>query len=56
MGGDNHRDVNAVGQENRMIQEVKGKSKNLHSTAKTEFSSFKKDSEKTGGGPPPFVC
>ena len=46
------RDVNAVGQENRTIQEVKDKWKKLHSLAK-EFSSFKKDSKKTGGGPPP---
>ena len=42
-----------MGQENRTIQEVKDKSKNLHSTAKKEFSSFKRDSRKTGGGPPP---
>ena len=37
-----------MGQENRMIQEVKDKWKSLHSTAKKEFSSFKKDSKKTG--------
>ena len=47
------RNVNAVGQENRTIQEVKDKWKNLHSTAKWEFSSFKRNSKKTGGGPPP---
>ena len=46
--------VNAVGQENCTLQEVKDKWKNLHSTAKREFSSLKKDSKKkTGGGPPP---
>ena len=42
-----------MGQKNRTIREVKDKWKNLHCTAKKEFSSFKKDSRKTGGGPPP---
>ena len=47
------KDVNAVGKANRTVQEVKDKWKNLHSTAKKEFSTFKKESKKTGGGPPP---
>ena len=47
------KDVNAVGKANRTVQEVKDKWKNLHSTAKKEFSTFRKESKKTGGGPPP---
>lgn len=47
------RDVNTVGQEIHTIQEVKDKWKNLHSISKNEFSSFKRDSKKTGGGLPP---
>jgi len=39
------KDVNAVGQANRTVQEVKDKWQNLHSTAKQEFSSFKKEQE-----------
>ena len=42
-----------MGQANRTVQEVKDKWKNLHSTAKKEFSSFKNESKKTGGGPQP---
>ena len=34
------KDVNAMGKPNRTVQEVKGKWKNLHSTAKKEFSIF----------------
>ena len=45
--------VNVVGTANRMVSEVKDKWKNLHSTAKKEFSEFKRESKKTGGGPPP---
>ena len=41
------RDVNTVGQENRTMQEVKDKWKNLHSTVKKEFSSVKRDSKKS---------
>ena len=47
------RAVNAVGTANRTVTEVKDKWKNLHSTAKKEFSEFKRESRKTGGGPPP---
>ena len=47
------KDVNAMGKANRTVQEVKDKWKNLHSTAKKEFSTFRKESKKTGGGPPP---
>ena len=47
------KDVNAVGKASRTVQEVKDKWKNLHSTAKKEFSTFKKESKKTGDGPPP---
>ena len=47
------KNVNAVGKANRTVQEVKDKWKNLHSTAKKEFSAFRKESKKTGGGPPP---
>lgn len=46
------KDVNAVGKENRTVKEVKDKWKNLHSTLK-EFSSFKREIKKTGGGPKP---
>jgi len=45
--------VNAVGRANRSVQEIKDKWKNLHSTAKKEFSNYKKEYKKTGGGPPP---
>ena len=34
------KDVNAMGKPNRTVQEVTGKWKNLHSTAKKEFSIF----------------
>lgn len=47
------RAVNVVGTANRTVSEVKDKQKNLHSTAKKEFSEFKRESKKTGGGPPP---
>ena len=42
-----------MGTANRTVSEVKDKWKNLHSTAKKEFSEFKRESKKTGGGPPP---
>ena len=45
--------VNAVGVERRTVLEVREKWKNLHSSAKKEFASFKKDIKKTGGGPAP---
>ena len=47
------RAVNAVGYANRSVQEVKDKWKNLHSNAKKEFSAFKRESKKTGGGKAP---
>ena len=47
------RAVNAVGTANRTVSEVKDKWKNFHSTAKKEFSEFKRESKKTGGGQPP---
>ena len=47
------KEVNAVGRANRSVQEIKDKWKNLHSTAKKEFSNYKKEYKKTGGGPPP---
>ncbi|CAH3044728.1 unnamed protein product, partial [Porites lobata] len=47
------KEVNAVGRANRSIQEIKDKWKNLHSTAKKEFSNHEKEYKKTGGGPPP---
>ena len=47
------REVNAVGQASRSVQEVKDKWKNLHSDAKKEFNTFRRESKKTGGGPPP---
>ena len=46
------KDVNTVGQASRTVQEVKDKWKNLHPTARMEFSPFKNESKKTGGGPP----
>ena len=45
--------VNAVGVTARSTQEVRDKWKNLQSTAKREFSSFKCEHKKTGGGPAP---
>ena len=45
--------VNAVGRANRSVQEVKDKWKNLHSVAKKEFATFKRETKKTGGGPAP---
>ena len=45
--------VNALGVESRTVQEVKDKWKNLHSAAKKEFSTFKIEPKKTGGGLPP---
>ena len=45
--------VNAVGVTLRTTQEVKDKWKNLQCTAKKEFSGFKKEQKKTGGGPAP---
>ena len=45
--------VNAVGVDKRTVTEVREKWKNLHSTAKREFTNFRKESKKTGGGPAP---
>ena len=47
------RAVNAVGLASRTVAEVKAKWKNLHSTAKRDFSSFRREAKKTGGGPAP---
>ena len=46
--------VNAVGVANRTVQEIKDKWKNMHSAAKKEFSSFRKEKVKTGGRPAPM--
>ena len=43
--------VNAVGVALRTTQEIKDKRKNLQSAAKKEFSGFRKEQKKTGGGP-----
>ncbi|XP_068712823.1 t-SNARE domain-containing protein 1-like [Montipora foliosa] len=43
--------VNAVGTAGRTVAEVKDKWKNLHSTAKKEFATFRRETKKTGGGP-----
>ena len=40
------REVNAVGQASRSVQEVKDKWKNLHSDAKKEFNTFRRESKK----------
>ena len=45
--------VNAVGVTVRSPHDVREKWKNLQSTAKKEFSGFKKEQRKTGGGPAP---
>ena len=45
--------VNAVGRASRSTQEVRDKWKNLQSVAKKEFSDFRRESMKTGGGPAP---
>ena len=45
--------VNAVGVALRTTQEIKDKWKNIQSTAKKEFSGFRKEQKKTGGGPAP---
>ena len=37
----------------RTTQEIKDKWKKLQSTAKKEFSGFRKEQKKTGGGPAP---
>ena len=47
------KQVNAVGRANRSMQKVKDKWKNLHSTAKKEYHSYRWESKKTGGGPQP---
>ena len=45
--------VNSVGVDKRTETEVHEKWKNLHSAAKREFTKFRKESKKTGGGPAP---
>ena len=45
--------INSLGVDNRTVEEVKNKWKNLCSSAKGSLHSFKKSSLKTGGGPPP---
>ena len=45
--------VNSVGVALRTTQEVRDKWKNLQSIAKKEFSGFKNEQKKTGGGPAP---
>ena len=45
--------MNAVETARRTVAEVKEKWKNLHSTAKKEFATFKRETKKTGGGPAP---
>jgi len=42
-----------VGVEKRTVAEVCEKWKNLHSSAKTEFTNYRKESKRTGGGPAP---
>lgn len=46
-------DLNVVGKTNCTEQEVLDKRKNIQSTAKEEFSSFKREIMKTGGRPKP---
>ena len=45
--------MNAVGTAGRMVAEVNDKWKNLHSTAKKKFATFRRETKKTGGGPAP---
>ena len=45
--------VNALGVAYHTAQEVRDKWKNLTSTTKKEFSDFRKEQRKTGGGPAP---
>ena len=42
------KQVNAVGRANRSMQGVKDKWKNLYSTAKKEYHSYRRESNKTG--------
>ena len=45
--------VNAVGAEKRTVAVVREKWKNLRSSAKKEFTNYRKESKRTGGGPAP---
>lgn len=45
--------MNAVGTAGRTVAEVKDKWKNLHSTAKKEFATFKRETKKIASGPAP---
>ncbi|XP_062620665.1 nuclear apoptosis-inducing factor 1-like [Saccostrea cucullata] len=45
--------VNAVGTAHRTVTEVKDKWRNMCRDAKQKFAEHKRESKKTGGGPPP---
>ena len=45
--------MNAVGVAKRTTHDVKEKWKNLAGTARKELAFYRKESRKTGGGPPP---
>ena len=45
--------INALGVENRTVQEVQNKWKNLTTLATREFAVLQKETNKTGGGPAP---
>ena len=46
--------VNAIGVDKRTETEILEKWKNVHSAAKREFTKFRQESKKTGGGPAPI--
>ena len=45
--------INSLGYEMRTVEEVKGKWRNICSSAKCTWNAYKKERGKTGGGPPP---
>lgn len=45
--------INALGYEKRTVDEIKMKWRNLTSHAKASWNNFKRDCNKTGGGPAP---
>ena len=45
--------INALGYEKRTVEEIKMKWRNLTSQAKANWNNFKRDCNKTGGGPAP---
>ena len=47
--------INALGHEVRTPTEIRHKWKNVTAVAKTTFSEFKKNRNRTGGGPPPLT-